>query len=37
MVRELCSGKSFTFRRHGEVNLKGFPDPVELHVVDWTV
>ncbi len=36
VVRELCSGKSFTFRRHSEVNLKGFPDPVELHEVDWT-
>ncbi len=35
VVRELCSGKPFTFRRHGEVSLKGFPDPVELHVVDW--
>lgn len=35
VVRELCSGKSFTFRRYGEVNLKGFPDPVELHEVDW--
>lgn len=35
VVRELCSGKSFTFRRCGEANLKGFPDPVELHEVDW--
>lgn len=35
VVRELCSGKSFTFRRYGEVNLKGFPDPVELDEVDW--
>jgi class 3 adenylate cyclase len=35
VVRELCSGKAFTFRRHGEVSLKGFPDPVELHEVDW--
>jgi class 3 adenylate cyclase len=35
VVRELCSGKSFTFRRYGEVHLKGFPDPVELHEVDW--
>jgi class 3 adenylate cyclase len=36
VVRELCSGKSFAFRRHGEVNLKGFLEPVELHEVDWT-
>jgi len=35
VIRELCAGKPFTFRRHGEVMLKGFPDPVELHVVDW--
>ena len=36
VVRDLCTGKAFTFRRHGDVNLKGFPDPVELHEVDWT-
>jgi class 3 adenylate cyclase len=36
VVRELCRGKSFTFRHHGEVALKGFPDPIELHAVDWT-
>src|SRR5262249_9090378 len=35
VVRDLCSGKLFTFRRYGEVNLKGFPDPVEVHEVDW--
>lgn len=35
VVRDLCSGKSFTFRPYGEVPLKGFPDPVELHEVDW--
>jgi class 3 adenylate cyclase len=35
VIPELCAGKSFTFRRYGEVNLKGFPDPVELHEVDW--
>ncbi|MBP1685549.1 MAG: histidine kinase [Deltaproteobacteria bacterium] len=35
VVRDLCSGKSFTFRRYGEVHLKGFPDPVELYEVDW--
>jgi len=36
VVRDLCSGRAFTFRRHGEVSLKGFPEPVELHEVDWT-
>jgi class 3 adenylate cyclase len=35
VIPELCAGKSFTFRRYGEVNLKGFPNPVELHEVDW--
>jgi class 3 adenylate cyclase len=35
VVRELCSGKSFAFKPYGEINLKGFPDPVELHEVDW--
>jgi class 3 adenylate cyclase len=35
VIPELCAGKSFTFRRYREVNLKGFPDPVELHEVDW--
>lgn len=36
VVRDLCSGKSFVFRRHGDVVLKGFDDPVEVHVVDWS-
>jgi class 3 adenylate cyclase len=35
VVRDLCTGRPFTFKRHGEVDLKGFPDPVELHEVDW--
>jgi class 3 adenylate cyclase len=35
VIPELCAGKLFTFRRSGEVNLKGFPDPVELHEVVW--
>jgi class 3 adenylate cyclase len=36
VVRELCTGKPFAFRRHGDVELKGFPEPVELHLVDWS-
>jgi len=36
VIPELCAGKPFTFRRHGEVRLKGFADPVELHIVEWT-
>ena len=35
VIPELCAGKSFIFRSYGEVNLKGFPDPVELYEVDW--
>ena len=35
VIPELCAGKSFSFKRYGEVNLKGFPDPVELYEVDW--
>jgi class 3 adenylate cyclase len=36
VIPELCTGKSFTFRRHGEARLKGFADPLELHIVEWT-
>ena len=36
VVRDLCSGKSLTFRRYGQVNLKGFAEAVELHEVEWT-
>ena len=35
VVRDLCSGKAFSFRYSGDANLKGFPDPVELYEVDW--
>jgi class 3 adenylate cyclase len=35
VVRDLCAGKLFTFREHGQVELKGFPAPVLLHEVDW--
>ena len=35
VVRDLCTGRPFTFRRHGEVDLKGFAEPVELYEVDW--
>jgi class 3 adenylate cyclase len=36
VIPELCSGKRLGFRRRGEVILKGFADPVELFVVEWT-
>ena len=35
VIPELCSGKPYTFRRRGEVSLKGFPDPMELYVIEW--
>lgn len=35
VVRELSSGKDYVFKTHGEVLLKGFPEPVELHEVSW--
>jgi class 3 adenylate cyclase len=35
VVRDLCAGKLFTFKEHGQVDLKGFPEPVLLHEVDW--
>ena len=35
VIRELCVGKTFDFRPYGEVSLKGFPGPVELHAVQW--
>ncbi len=35
VIRELCVGKTFDFQPYGEVSLKGFPEPVELHAVQW--
>jgi class 3 adenylate cyclase len=35
VVRDLCVGKPFSFKEHGEVELRGFPEPVRLHEVDW--
>lgn len=36
VVRELCFGKSFVFSDIGEVELKGFAQPLRLHEVVWT-
>lgn len=33
VVRELCAGKGFEFEAHGEVMLKGFPEPIRLYRV----
>ena len=35
VIRELCVGKDITFLDRGEVQLKGFADPVQLHEVRW--
>ncbi|MEY2491798.1 MAG: hypothetical protein QOH31_3277 [Verrucomicrobiota bacterium] len=35
VVAELCIGKGLTFRALGEVSLKGFDRPVQVHAVDW--
>ena len=32
-VRELCLGKGFTFKDRGEVELKGFPEPMRIYEV----
>jgi len=35
LVREMCTGKSFKFSKKGEYELKGFPEPVPIFLVDW--
>jgi class 3 adenylate cyclase len=35
VVAELCIGKGLAFRALGEVSLKGFDRPVQVHAVDW--
>ena len=35
IVRELCSGKDFSFNRKGEYELKGFDQPVPIYLVAW--
>jgi len=36
VIRELCLGKSFVFSDIGEVELKGFTQPLRLHEVRWS-
>lgn len=36
VVRELCLGKGYRFSPVGERQLKGFPEPVHLHEVNWS-
>jgi class 3 adenylate cyclase len=35
VVRELAMGKGFVFHDVGDVELKGFEDPVRLYEVRW--
>jgi len=37
VIRELCLGKAFVFSDIGEVELKGFAQPLRLHEVNWSV
>ncbi len=34
-VRELCMGKPFRFDDHGELMLKGMPEPTQTYAVAW--
>lgn len=34
-VRELCAGKQIGFEDRGELDLKGFPEPVRAYSVQW--
>src|SRR6266496_843314 len=36
VVAELCIGKGLMFRPLGEVTLKGFDRPVQVHAVEWS-
>ena len=36
VVAELCIGKGLMFRPLGEVMLKGFDRPVQVHAVEWS-
>jgi adenylate cyclase len=35
VVRDLCIGKTFSFNDGGEVELKGFAEPVRVYEVLW--
>jgi class 3 adenylate cyclase len=35
VVAELCLGKKLSFQAVGEVSLKGFDEPVNVHLVEW--
>ncbi len=35
VVRDLCIGKTFAFQEHGDVELKGFAEPIRVYEVHW--
>jgi len=35
VVKEMVMGKDFAFTDHGELNLKGFDEPVRVWAVTW--
>jgi adenylate cyclase len=35
LVREMASGKSFSFKKKGDYDLKGFAEPVPIFLVQW--
>jgi class 3 adenylate cyclase len=35
VIRDLSMGKTFSFQHHGEVELKGFAEPVRVYEVHW--
>jgi class 3 adenylate cyclase len=35
VVRELCAGKRMQFASRGDIELKGFDEPVRLYEVRW--
>jgi class 3 adenylate cyclase len=37
VVAELCIGKGLLFRALGEVTLRGFDRPVQVHAIEWPV
>jgi class 3 adenylate cyclase len=37
LVREMCTGKNYKFSKKGEYELKGFPEPVPIFLMDWSV
>ena len=35
VVRDLCIGKMLSFREHGEIEIRGFSEPMRVYEVQW--